>query len=185
MIIKFDRTFFIEIAAVISGALYTLLISYGNPLCWLFAIISSVLFIYLVYNKQLLAETALHGFYLAMGIYGWATWGAEMPAAKWGDLIQNGYLIGLGILGTLVVGAGLKALSNSSLPFVDAFTTVFSIIATFLMIYAFTENWIYWLVIDAVSIVLYASRGLYLSALLYVVYLGLVINGLMEWTDLP
>jgi nicotinamide mononucleotide transporter len=66
---------------------------------------------------------------------------------------------------------------------VDTFTTVFSVIATIMMVMAVTENWYYWIVIDAVSIFLYASRRMYLTALLFVVYTLLAINGAMQWSQ--
>lgn len=172
----------LEIVAVLCGAAYTLLISYGSIWCWLFAIISSISFIYLCYQKNLLAETSLHTFYLAMGFYGYYSWGNENAFTPSFTSIQNNiaFLIG-GIFLFYITGYLLKKKFNAALPYLDSFTTVFSIIATFLMIEMLTENWAYWIVIDLVSVYLYSKRGLILSAFLYLVYVGLAINGLINW----
>lgn len=172
----------IESFAVICGAAYTLLISYGNIWCWLFAVLSSIAFIYLCFDKKLLAETGLHVFYLAMGIYGYFSWGAEAEFnPHYLNFTQNLCIILFASVVTFLLGYTLKNKFSAALPYLDAFTTVFSIVATFMMIKMLTENWIYWIVIDALSIYLYSKKGLKLSALLYLVYVVLAINGLINW----
>lgn len=117
-----------------------------------------------------------------MGIYGYFSWGNESDFNPHFLSLENNMLILAG--GTvlfLLSGYLIKKKLNAAMPYLDSFTTVFSIIGTFMMIEMLTENWIYWIVIDAVSIYLYSKRGLMLSALLYLVYVGLAINGLVNW----
>lgn len=172
-----------EAIAVVLGAAYTILITYGSLWCWPAALGSSVIFIYLCYQKRIYAETALHFFYFAIAIYGWLTWNATTEGGyqSW-PWQTHAVCIGGGILGCFVVAWVLRRYTNSVLPGVDTFTTVFSVIATIMMVMAVTENWYYWIVIDAVSIFLYASRRMHLTALLFVVYTILAINGAMEWS---
>jgi nicotinamide mononucleotide transporter len=87
----------------------------------------------------------------------------------------------MGILLSLTAGYGLKKYSDAALPWLDSFTTVFSIIATALMVSLFPENWLYWIAIDAVSVYLYLKRGLKITALLFVFYTLLAINGYLTW----
>ncbi len=177
-----NKLLLVEIFAVICSALYTILITYGNSWCWLFAISASVVFLYLCYQKKLIAETILHGFYFLTGIYGWYTWGNSSSFVSSSLNVEtNLLLLGMSVLGVFLMASALKRFSDAKLPYIDSFTTIFSFIGTFLMIYMYKENWYYWIVIDAVSIYLYAKRGLYISAVLYLFYTGLAINGLMNW----
>ena len=71
----------------------------------------------------------------------------------------------------------LKRWTRSALPLADAFTTVFSLWATWLMVQNHHANWAYWIAIDAVAIVLYAKRGLPFGAALYAIYLVMAVMG--------
>lgn len=178
----FNKDFFIEFLAVIFSIAYTVLITYESILCWSAALVSSLLFIYLCYKKKLLAETTLHIFYFAMGIYGWVTWGL----ASTFEVISYGFQTNMLLILTcflliLPTGYLLKKYTQAKLPFIDSFTTIFSFMATFMMIHMVLENWLYWVVIDSVSIFLYAKRGLILAAGLYFIYTLLAINGYINW----
>lgn len=166
----------IEVLAVISSILFTLLIQQGLASSWSLAILSSGLFLYLVWVKHLYAESLLHLFYIATAVYGWYM-GGELLNNRLA--LQDNLFIALG--GFIVValsGFLLQKFSDAKIPFVDAFTTVFAIVGTMLMINAFADTWYYLLAINLVSIYLYFNRGLKLSALLYVVYSILAIRGI-------
>lgn len=178
----FNRYLVIEFFAVILSIAYTLLITYESILCWLAALISSALFIYLCYQKKLLAETTLHIFYFIMAIYGWITWGmAQNFEVNSYDISTNLLIIFTGFLLLIPIAWLLKKYTPAQLPYIDSFTTIFSFAATYMMIHMVLENWLYWIVIDTVSIFLYAKRGLYLAAMLFVVYTILAINGYFQW----
>jgi len=174
----------LELAAVVFSIAYTVLITYENILCWPAAIIASILFIYLVYGKMLIAETVLHFFYLLAAIYGWITWGTS------GGFSVNSYglninllLIGTGFLLLIPSGYLLKKYLSAALPYVDSFTTIFSFIATYMMAHMVLENWLYWIVIDSVSVFMYARRGLYIGAGLFLIYTILAFNGYFSWLN--
>jgi len=172
----------IEILAVAFSITYTVLITYGINWCWPAAIIGSVLFLFLCFKKQLFAETILHLFYIATGVYGWITWETNSEfiteSLGWN---YNIIIILIGIAASIVAGKLLKRFTSSHLPFVDSFTTIFGFVATLMMIHMVVENWIYWIVIDTVSIYLYSSRGMHIAALLYFAYTLLAINGYYTW----
>ena len=174
----------LEIAAVVFSIAYTVLITYESILCWAAAIIASLLFIYLVWQKKLIAETVLHFFYLLAAVYGWITWGASpgFSVTSYG-LNVNMLLIGVGMSTAALAGYLLKKYSTAALPYVDSFTTIFSFIATYMMAHTVLENWLYWIVIDSVSVFLYAKRGLFISAGMYVIYTLLAINGYFQWLN--
>ena len=85
------------------------------------------------------------------------------------------------LLISLVSGALLHRYSAAALPFLDSFTTWGSVLTTFMVARKVLENWIYWIVIDATSIVLYLDRGLYLYAGLFVAYLVIAVFGYFNW----
>lgn len=173
----------LEILAVGSSLGYTILISYGIIWCWLFAALSAGFFLALCWQRKIYAEFVLQLFYLYMAYYGWQNWGnglAESPEMR----PLNFHLLAL-LIGALITAAWslvLRKFTDSKLPEIDAFTTVFSIWATLLMVQLYPENWLYWIVIDAVSIYLYYRRDLKLSAVLFLLYTLLSINGFWQWT---
>ena len=89
-------------------------------------------------------------------------------------------MIAVSTIATWGLGNYLKKNTKSKLPFIDAFTTVFSIGATWLMIIKIPDSWYYWVVINAVSTILYFRRGLKMGAVLYAIYLLMAIDGCFE-----
>ena len=71
--------------------------------------------------------------------------------------------------------------TNAAFPYADSFTTVAAIVTTFMVARKVLENWGYWFVIDSISVYLYAARELYLTALLFVLYLILIVIGFRSW----
>jgi len=82
---------------------------------------------------------------------------------------------------SLVSGYLLAENTRAVWPYIDAFTTWASVITTWMVAKKVIENWLYWIVIDSVSIFLYIDRGLYLTALLFVAYVIIVIFGYFNW----
>ena len=167
----------LEGVAVVSGLLYTFLYLYDvfMPAGFFFAIAGAGIFIYLCLRKEIYAESFLHLFYIVTGFIGIALYGSEF-ATKW-PVSWHLYLITASVLATILVGYLLKKNSSSKLPYIDTFTTVFSLGATWLMITWEPTNWFYWVVINSVTVVLYYRRGLKMGALLYAIYLLMAIKG--------
>lgn len=171
-----------EVLAVILSLAYTFFYirfaaSGGDiSLAYIPAFFGSLLFMLLTWSKKIYAESALHLFYVFFAIYGFfgtpddwriehTTWLAQLP-----------YLFG-GFIAVTTIGYLLNQKTDAATPFLDAFTTVFSLIATWLMLAYIHENWLYWIVIDFVAIYLYAKRKMYISSLLFALYLVMAIDG--------
>lgn len=175
----------LEVVAVVSGLLYTYLFQQFSVWCWAFALLSSSLFLLLCIYKRLYAESALQLFYIGTAVLGYLNWGQTGGSLQpslplmW----HVGIVATAGAL-TLVSGYLLRSLTKAAIPLVDSFTTVFSVFATLLMIYLIPENWVYWIVIDAVSIYLYLQRGLFLTAGLFLLYTAMAIMGLVHWLSI-
>ncbi len=174
----------IEWIAVLTGVLYVILAARNNILCWSFAIISALLYMYICYTYQLYLESGLQTFYLIMAIIGWIMWNQSNASGsmikRW-SLQSHAVNILISTLATVILGYLFSSYTNQENPYVDAFTTCFSLTATFLVTKRVLGNWIYWIIIDLISIYLYADRGLYLSSVLYLLFTILAIVGFSTW----
>lgn len=181
----FDRKFWttdriIEVIAVISSFLYTFLYIKGSAWCWLFAFIGSGLFTYLCFARKILAESFLQFFYVLMAVYGYITMENEWQNNVW-SWQTHAILLAIGTVGTFAIAFILTKFTKAKMPLEDSFTTVFSLIATWVMVNYVHENYLYWMVIDAVSIHLYWKRKLYFGSALFVAYTILVTAGYFGW----
>ncbi len=174
---------FVEWLAVLFSLAFTYFLGEEQRWSWFFGFAASSLYFFLVWKKGLLAEAFLHLFYLVMAVMGWMNWGAES-----GILLQEALelsvhlkLIAFGLAITFLSGFLLKSKTQAKTPYVDAFTTVFSIIGSFLMVGYFRENWLYWIVIDLVSIYLYGMRKMWPTVILFICYTALAINAYYQW----
>lgn len=171
--------------AVASSLLYVILITYKVLAAWIFAALSSLLYIYLCYSNRLYLESILQVFYFGMAIYGWFMWTSD-DETKDVTVIQwplNYHIYNVLVSGTLMLLFGyiFDQYSNQANPYLDAFTTIFSLMATFMVAQKVLENWIYWIIIDAFSVYLFASRGLYMTSVLFILYTLIAIFGYFSW----
>lgn len=175
----------IEILAVLFSIIYVALAAKESIWCWAAALISVSIYIYICFQAQLYAETGLQVFYFIMALYGYFSWSKSNSLLKINELaIRHHILIMiLGSLLTFLLGFYLSAYTDAQLPIVDSFTTVFSIIATYMVVKKILSNWLYFIIIDTVSIYLYFSRDLHLSALLFSVYTIIAIIGYWKWSQ--
>ncbi len=165
---------------------YLLLAIRQNIWCWFFAGVSTALFVYLFFGARLYMESALNVFYFAMAIYGWYVWryagdsAGELVVTVW-PIRAHAIAIATILLVSGISGYCLDSLTDAEFPYVDSMTTWGAIWATFLVARKVLENWWYWLLIDAASVLIYWSRGLELSALLFIVYLLMIPFGIISW----
>jgi len=175
-----------EVVAVVLALAYLILAIRQNIWCWAAAFVSTAIYLMLMYRALLYMESALQVFYLGMAVYGWTQWrhgpGPDhtLAVSRW-RMTQHIVAIISVLIATLLSGWLLSEFSAAALPYIDSFTTWGAIVATFMVARKILENWWYWFVIDSVSIVLYINRELYLTALLFVVYLILIVVGYLSW----
>ena len=175
----------VESTAVILSIIYVVLATKQNIYCWTFAFISTTLYVYICYNAQLFAETGLQVFYLIMAVYGYLNWNNSNKKLGINQFSTSKHLIII-LIGTIcsfLVGYFFSTYTTSKMPIVDSFTTVFSIIATFMLTKKILGNWLYWIIIDFVSIYLYYSRELHLTSLLFFAYGIIAIFGYFAWLN--
>jgi nicotinamide mononucleotide transporter len=191
-----QHTSVIEWLIFVLALIYVIFAAVENIWCWIFGIVSSALSVYLCYSGHLFLESGLQVFYVFIGIYGWYEWlyGANQPSlnnklrpAKTElhiasfSFLKTGYLILIGCIIWIPFGYIAHRYSTQVYPYLDAFITAFSIVATWMTAKKILQNWIFWIIIDGLAIVLYGSRGYYLIALLYGIYTILSFIGYLQW----
>ena len=180
-----DRALGWEGLAVTLAILYLLLVVMQNIWCWAAALASTSIYLVLFYRANLYMESALQVFYLGMAIYGWLNWrrggpkGSELPISLLGWRAHL-WLVSAILLASAAFG-WLISRTDAALPWLDSFTTVAAVVATWMVARKIFENWFYWFVIDSVSIYLYVSRDLPLTAILFGGYLVMIVIGSLRW----
>ena len=173
----------IESVAVFFSILYVVLAVKENIWCWVAAGISVILYIYICFSAQLYPETGLQFFYLFMALYGYYNWNKKeqsLQISEW-SISKHLFVLVIGAILTFLMGFYFATYTNAKMPIVDSFTTIFSIFATYMVVKKILGNWLYWIVIDTVSVYLYFSRDLHLTSLLFIVYTIIAIFGYFSW----
>ena len=175
-----------EWLAVILAVCYLGLAIKENSLCWPAAFFSTAIYSFLFFDVNLYMESLLNIYYLAMAVYGWYQWRgakqslAEKKITSWSKKTHV-TVIAISIILVIIVGNVLIKYTDQDFAFLDSFTTLFAIITTYMVTQKILENWIYWIVIDSVSIYIYLSKGLALTAVLFLLYVILAFVGWKAW----
>ncbi len=185
MIFDFITANWFEIVAAALAITYLILAMQQNILCWAAWIISSIMYLFVMFSAGLYMESGLQIFYVVMGIYGWIQWNNRssknnLTVSTW-PIINHIYILLILIVLVTFSGLILSNLTEAVSPYIDAFTTWGAIIATYMVAKKILENWYYWFVVDFVSVFLFLSRELYTTALLFSIYIILVIFGFIAW----
>lgn len=173
-----------EWVAFLSGVAYVVLAALKSIYCWIFALISSALYVYICYSTDLFIESSLQIFYVVMAIIGWFIWNhskSDKLFVKTWPLKYHLINILVSLVIAFVLGYLFERYTTQANPYVDAFTTVYSLAATYMITQKILNNWLYWIVIDLALVYLYGSQGLELTSVLYLVYSVLAIFAWMQW----
>ena len=185
----------LEVIAVITALIYVILAAKGHMWCWPAALVSTLLYTVIFYDVYLWMDSLLQIYYMVMAVYGWYCWqkgtsktnkqiqGVSITISQWA--IKN-HLVAIVLLALLSVLLGWFMSNNTptDFPYIDAATTVFAVFATYLVTQKVLENWLYWLVIDFISIYIYIQKGLTPTAVLFVLYLILATYGYYHWLQI-
>jgi nicotinamide mononucleotide transporter len=178
-------TSWVEFIAAGLAVVYLILAIRQRLECWVAAFVSSCLYVAVLFGAHLYMESALNAFYAAMAVYGFRQWqqgrdGAALAVCRWpiGRHAAGAFCI---LALSLISSFYLRRFTPAAWPFVDSMVTWSSVFATYLVALKVYENWHWWLVIDSVSLCLYFSRGLYLTMLLFGLYLVLIVIGMRQW----
>lgn len=181
--------YWMEIPAAFFGILYVILAAKENIWCWLFGAISTSLQMFIFYKNGYPAQSALQIFYLMMAVYGYIMWNKQdQEEIKEWTAKTHLYLMLIGSIMIFVIGFILTEFFESSYPLLDSLTTVFSVLACYMVAKKVLESWLYWIIIDILIVYLcyvqienYNAIEEYFLIMLYLAYSVLAIYGYFSW----
>lgn len=172
---------YLEWSAVLTTALCIFLAGRNNIHTWWTGIVACILYGALFYQNQLYADATLQVFFVATGIIGWVAWIKKAKLSKT-DVDRNGdgelpitktsretlaTMVAVAILVAVGYSLLLRKYTDAYAPGIDSLVLTFSVVAQLLLMRRKIENWPVWLLVNTLSVPLYFSRELYLSAVLY------------------
>ncbi len=179
---------FIEILGALTGLIYLYFSIRRSIWLWPWGIITSLLYVYVYFNAKFYADFSLQFYYLGISIYGWLYWtrgkkenqenSRPVVKANFRELLV--FIVIIGFL-TLLSGYALDNYTDSPLPYWDAFTTAGGIVATWMLARKYLEHWLFWIVIDLVSLGTYVYKELYPTVILFAAYTIMAIVGYYQW----
>lgn len=176
----------LEWIAAVLGVVCVVLVVRRSLWNYPFAILSVGLLGIVFWDAKLYSDALLQVFFAAINLYGW--WGWARSRGEAGEVVvetmtlpeQAGGLSGMVGL-TLGWGVIMASQTDAAYPFVDATIAMLSIGAQVMLARRKFENWIVWIAVDLIAVPLFVAKGLYAAAMLYLVYLGLSVWGLIDW----
>lgn len=192
----------LENLAMVLAIGYLLLAARESLWCWGCALVSSVLYVWLTWNVRLYMDAALNVFYAAMAVWGWWQWqhgssgrDRDREGDKEGDKEASRNALAISVMSwrqhvqcamavialSLLNGYLMQHYTDAAWPYVDSFITWSSVVTTFLVVRKVLENWLYWILIDGIAVIVYFERGLYATALLFTGYVVIVVFGYRKW----
>ena len=175
-----------EILGFLTGAACVWLLVRLNIWTWPLGIANNLFFIVLFLHAKLYGDMALQFFYIAISIYGWWNWlyggkgHSELKVSRTSALFAAWMLMATATM-TAILTFALRRFTDSNVPFFDALTTALSLTAQYMQTRKVVENWWVWIAADVFYIALYIYKHLYLTALLYVIFMIMCVAGLVAW----
>ena len=184
----------LELVAMMLALAYIILASAGSIWCWPAAFVSTALYTYIFYDVQLLMDSVLNIYYLAMAVYGYWIWQQDqanrnkhhtssISIVSWSLSFHLKACYILTFI-ALFLGYVMANYTSAAFPYLDTFTTVFAVFATYLVAQKILENWLYWVVIDGVSIYVYIEKDLMPTVVLFGFYTIFATWGYFKWQSL-
>lgn len=176
----------VEVFGFVTGAVCVWLTVKENIWSWPIGLANNVFFILLFLDARLYADMGLQVVYIVLGILGWYWWlrggtGKTKLLVNRTPVRQWFVILPLAALATYGMTNYLASIGDSA-PFLDALTTVLSLVAQYLLSRKYLENWIVWITADVIYIGLYFAKALPLTAVLYAMFLMMCIAGFKRWS---
>ena len=161
-----------------------------NVLAWPLAIAASLLYFLLFWDSRLYGEASLQLFFVVVALWGWWQWlrgrmadGAALRVRTLSPRARLGLLAAV-LLAWPLLGGVLRHATDSDVPWWDALPTAGSLAGQWLLGRKYVENWPVWVAVNAVSVGLFAWKGLWLTVLLYGLFLLMALWGWRAWQRL-
>ena len=179
----------IELAAAVVSMVYVILAIKQFIWFWFFGILSAILYAWVYAHSGFYAGMTLQAYYAFISIYGWFHWSARardkpgddgLPVTRVSRRLLFILIVSWLIL-WLLIGFLLHRYTNSTIPYEDAFTASGGVVATWMLARKILEQWLFWIVIDFISIGLYIWQELYATTVLFAIYIVMAILGYRQW----
>jgi nicotinamide mononucleotide transporter len=176
----------LEIIATLFGLACVALTIRRNIWCWPTGLVQVFLYGWIFYRAKLYSDALLQVVYVALQVYGWYYWlrggprDQEPPIARLGRVGWPGWALAAAA-GTGSIGFVMARFTDAALPYWDAAVVSLSLVAQFLLGRKVLENWVFWIVVDVLAIGVYAAKGLYVTTILYAVFLAMAASGWYAW----
>lgn len=154
---------------------------------WLFGILGCAVFSVVFYQSNLYANVVLQGFFIATNTVGWWLWrkpdaaDRELPITSVRTRTLLFVFSPLAILTAFAYGTVIAKTTDANFPIVDSLMLTFSVVAQFLLMGRKLQTWLFWIVVNAIGIPLFASQGLYLTSFVYGLFLLNAVYGYVNW----
>lgn len=177
-----------ELAANVFNAVCVLLAGRNNVHTWWTGIVGCLLFAWVFFQARLYADASLQGFFVVTSVIGWWNWEMGQKGATLAVRRASGAMLGGGSLAALIVTAGyawiLHRYTDAYAPLWDSAVLAFSVFGQLLLMGRRLETWWCWLLVNTIAVPLYASRGLWLTSLLYAAFWANAVVSLGRWRKL-
>lgn len=184
-ILNLINTSFIEWIAVLSNLIYVILIAKEKIIGWVFGFLGATLYTYICYANQLFLESSLQIFYVLMAVVGYLNWNkrssnTSLNIIEW-PIKKHIFSIFILVIFVFIIGFVFSKYTSQQSPYIDAFTTIFSLFTTYLVTIKVLSNWFYWIIINLFSIYLYFENELILTSFLYILMTLFAYYGWKSW----
>jgi len=177
---------YLEIIGAVIGLLYLWFEYRASIWLWPVGIVMPVIYIYIFYTSAIYANMTIQIYYFGASLYGWAIWLRKRnddkplpitrtPTRAW--LPMAGVFLALFAVLVFI----LKNFTDSTVPWVDSFTTALSMVALWMLARKYVEQWLVWVVVNVVCAELYFHQRLYPTAALYAIYSVAAVFGYFKW----
>jgi len=176
-----------EILGFVTGAASVWLAVRENVWNWPIGIANSAFFLVLFWASHLYANALLQILYIALGLYGWWNWlrggtGHTALSVRRVRRVEAVVLFGATVATAVALKFTLDEFTDNSAPLWDGLTVALSLTATYMLTVKVLESWWIWIVTDLIYIPLCAATHLYLTSVVYGLFLTMCIVGLVKWT---
>ena len=179
----------VEIFGLFTGTLSIALLIRQNIWTWPVGIAYTLASLYIFFTAKLYADFALHVLFLIMSSYGWYYWlhgnnrfDSELPVSSESKKVLAYSIIICSFI--IILTSNLFIIyTDADIPYWDNTTSCLSVLAIWLQSRKKIESWIFWLIIDILSVGIYFYKGLYFYSLLYSVYVVMAFLGYVTWLE--
>ena len=181
----------LEVLGFITGLCYLWYEYHASARLWIFSIIMPMIGMVLYFNKGIYADFAINIYYFLIAIYGYVAWTFNFSKKQKEELPISRIKLRAAVVCAVVaavlwlgISYVLRTYTDSTVPYIDAFTTSLSIVAMWMLARKYVEQWLVWIVVDAVSAGLYFYKGIPFYGMLYAIYTTVAYFGYRRWLRL-